>query len=152
MTRSFADIARSGGIAGWRIVLLAAVVVVLLLAAQVALTRQRIVTIDAGLSPRMTAEQAIGLATSQVSNMAQSVGHSTASTIVFAHAVRGGAIASVEVDAPVFEGSAADGTYWIVRAEGTFVGRRGRGPDQIFDTGYLIIDDANGDIVGMGMP
>ncbi len=42
---------------------------------------------------------------------------------------------------------------WVVRAHGAFVTQRGRSMEpRVFASGYLIIDDATGDIVGMGMP
>lgn len=45
-------------------------------------------------------------------------------------------------------------TVWVVRAEGVFVGQRvppGAKP-VVATTGYFVIDDATGDIIGMGMP
>lgn len=42
---------------------------------------------------------------------------------------------------------------WIARATGTFVGLRGPDPDPyVADSGYLLISDETGEIVGMGMP
>lgn len=43
---------------------------------------------------------------------------------------------------------------WVVRAEGRFVGDRvPPGADPVIGrTGYLVIDDATGEIIGMGMP
>ncbi|HEY3548959.1 MAG TPA: hypothetical protein VGK17_23035 [Propionicimonas sp.] len=45
-------------------------------------------------------------------------------------------------------------TVWVVRAEGSFVGLRvPPGAKPIHSTtGYFIVDDATGEIVGMGMP
>jgi hypothetical protein len=43
------------------------------------------------------------------------------------------------------------GNAWVVRAEGTFVNSRGL-KQRVWSSGYFIIDDANGDVVGMGMP
>jgi hypothetical protein len=48
----------------------------------------------------------------------------------------------------------AKAVVWVVRAEGSFVGLRvppGAKPITS-STGYFIIDDATGDVVGMGMP
>ena len=44
------------------------------------------------------------------------------------------------------------GLVWIVRAEGTFLSNRGLGPPHVWPSGYFIIDDATGGIVGDGMP
>lgn len=43
-------------------------------------------------------------------------------------------------------------TVWVVRAEGRFVKRVPLGPPIVNTTGYYVIDDATGEIVGRGSP
>jgi len=74
--------------------------------------------------------------------------------IISLTAILGADIASVEPNAPRPVGGDAAKTFWIVRATGIFVGQRvppGQSPI-IGATGYLIIDDATGEFIGMGMP
>lgn len=141
------------GISVWRIAIVIAAALVLLWASQVANTAQPpSITIDAGLKPHLSGSEAIALAQSQIAAMAQSVGRSTSSSISSARAVRGSEISKIEATAPTLDDAEADQTYWIVRGTGTYLATRGRGPDKVFATGYLIIDDATGDVIGMGMP
>ena len=51
-------------------------------------------------------------------------------------------------------GSGDDEAIWVVRATGSFVGLHVPPGDApiVKQTGYLLIDDASGDVVGMGMP
>jgi hypothetical protein len=59
-----------------------------------------------------------------------------------------------EAGAPVDGSPDAAATVWVVRAEGAFVGLRvPPGAKPIHSaTGYFIVDDATGEIIGMGMP
>jgi hypothetical protein len=111
------------------------------------------VTIDPGLRPVMSASDAIRVAQSEIALMAGDVGRNPASTISSARALRGSDITSAEPDGPIFTGDQALRTYWLIRGSGTFVPEFGRSnPKRVYGTGYLIIDDASGEIVGTGMP
>lgn len=44
------------------------------------------------------------------------------------------------------------GPIWVVRAEGSFISRRGKGAPIVARSGYLIFDDATGEPLGVGMP
>jgi hypothetical protein len=112
------------------------------------------VTIAQGVQPRLTSDAAIALAANQIALMARSLGAAETSQISSANAVRGGDLTSVEPGAGSPEGAAANAIFWIVRGRGTFVGRfspSGTGPF-VGATGYVIIDDATGEVVGMGLP
>lgn len=66
------------------------------------------------------------------------------------------AVASVELGAGSTSAGSpeADAVVWVVRAEGTFIGTRvppGAKPI-VGSTGYFILDDATGDVIGMGIP
>lgn len=138
------------GIAPWRIGLVAVATLMLLFAAQRATTREMVVKIEPGVQPRMEPAAAIALAKDRIASMAQSVGRPTDSTVTFAHAVKGSGVGAIVAES-AYPGAAADRTYWVVAAEGTFVGRRGIGGDKVTTSGYFVIDDATGDIVEMGL-
>jgi hypothetical protein len=122
-------------------------------AAQVTSVSPPRITVDPGIRPSLSASDAIRLAQSEISLMAGDVGRNPASTIASARALKGSDIPSAEPNGPIFSGEQADRTYWIVRGSGTFVPEFGRSnPKKIFGTGYLIMDDATGEIVGSGMP
>lgn len=125
----------------------------LLVASSVAASRPT-VTIAPGLQPRLTPDEAIALAANNIALMARDVGADEAPRIISATAVRGGDISSVEPGAGSPDGAASNGIYWVVRGQGRFVGRfapSGSGP-LVSTTGYVIIDDATGEVVGMGLP
>jgi hypothetical protein len=51
-------------------------------------------------------------------------------------------------------GAQPSGPVWVVRARGSFVGRRTPPgvPDVKSSTGYFVIDDATGEVIEMGTP
>jgi hypothetical protein len=62
--------------------------------------------------------------------------------------------ANPEVGAPNEDSPEASRKVWVVRAAGTFLGERvppGAKP-VIGTTGFFVIDDASGEVIGMGMP
>jgi hypothetical protein len=84
--------------------------------------------------------------------MAEHVGAQQTATVTKISAVRGRDLEKAEPGAGSAEGDQADAAYWVVRGTGTFLGRRGQSGDHLSGTGYIVIEDATGDIVGMGMP
>jgi hypothetical protein len=111
------------------------------------------VQIDAGVTPRLSGAAVVTLVQDHVADMvAAGAPNTTPLKISGAHAVKGSSLATAISDGPALEGAEADQTYWIVAGTGTFVARRGLGPDKVFSSGFYIIDDATGDFVGMGMP
>ena len=94
-----------------------------------------VVTIDPLASPRMTVEQVEAVVLGQIRLMEQEVGR----------VVRPARIVSV---------TATTGGPWRVVAEGTFTNNRtprGASPG-VADTGYFLIDDTSGDVIGFGFP
>lgn len=110
------------------------------------------VTIDDGISPTLTIASVTQLAEADIRNMGQLTGGGAVPRVISAHAMRSDAITKDEPNGPIFDPARAGATVWLVRATGTFVGQRGKGPDQVFKSGYLIIDDATGEVIAMGMP
>ena len=67
-------------------------------------------------------------------------------------------VSDVELVEPAFgrlvPGTPDPGPVWLVRGTGRFVGQFGspdRGPI-VGDSGYFVIEDATGDVLGMGIP
>jgi hypothetical protein len=112
------------------------------------------ISIASGVEPRLTPTEAIAIAQNDIALMARSVGAAESSTVLKATAARGADVDSVEPGAGTAEGEQAESVYWVVRARGTFVGARGPAgsSDRVAATGYIVIDDATGDVVGMGLP
>jgi hypothetical protein len=108
--------------------------------------------VAAGLAPRMDPEQVAGLAREQIAAMATAASRSVSPDILSVTAV---AEADIESVLPHLGNpdSGSDRLVWVVKATGWFVARLGpagrprdAGPD-----GYLIIEDATGHVVGMGV-
>jgi hypothetical protein len=111
------------------------------------------VSIAPGLTPRLGSADAAKLAQSNIALMARSVAANETSTVTKIMAVRGDQIDAAQPGAGSATGDQADDIYWIVRASGTFVARRGpAGGDRVYPSGYILISDATGDVVGFGMP
>jgi hypothetical protein len=106
-----------------------------------------------GLSVRSTASDVARIARENIANMARDAGRPETVDIVRINGVPGEAVRSLEPGAG--EGDSDIGrAVWVVRAIGTFVGNRvPPGHDDIIaDSGYLLIDDFTGEVVGMGLP
>ena len=108
------------------------------------------VSIDPGVSPRLSGAEAVSIARDRI--VASAKANGKVGTVVSAQAVKGTSLATEIEGGPGLEGDAANGVYWIVRGTGAFVAGHGLGAPQTSDSGYFIIDDATGEIVGMGMP
>jgi hypothetical protein len=109
--------------------------------------------IDSGLTPVLSSEHVAQIAFERLRGMATTPGVGEPKPIqnVSLHAVRESDVHKVEPNSPV--GDSVSGIVWVVRAEGTFVSARGRSPELIIaDSGYLLVDDGSGQIIGMGMP
>jgi hypothetical protein len=108
-------------------------------------------TLSAGLVPRMDAEQVADIARDQIASMASAANRSVSPDILSVTAV---AESDIESALPDFGGDPeASRLVWVVKATGWFVARTGpagRPPDAGPD-GYLVIDDATGQTVGMGV-
>lgn len=110
------------------------------------------VSIQAGLAHRLDVSTVQGIAEQHLGSMQTMAAGGQAIAIQKISAVAADRVTSVEAAAPVE--TDATGIRWVVRATGTFVGQRVPlgNPPIVADTGYLIIDDATGEVVGMGMP
>lgn len=111
-----------------------------------------ITTVGAGLVPRMDAEQVADLAREQIASMATADSRSVTPDILSVTAV---AEADIESVLPHLgdQDAGSERLVWVVKATGWFVARlgpAGRAPDAGPD-GYLVIDDATGHTVGMGV-
>lgn len=119
-------------------------------------------TLTSGVAPTRTEADVLKIATSHLDGMAGS-----AVSMGLDPAPNGSRIESVEAamwsdieaygsgaSAPEIGSPDASRILWVVRAEGTFlVVRSGLGRDPwVGKTGYLLIDDETGMIVGMGTP
>ncbi len=113
-----------------------------------------VVTIEAGLTPRMTAEQVEAVALQQILRMESLVGavvRPPGILAVTATTVAG--VASLEPRSGHQE-PPAPGIQWLVRAEGTFTNNRtppGASP-MVAATGFFVIGDADGGVIGFGFP
>jgi hypothetical protein len=128
----------------------AAALVALGFAASALSTTPPPITIDAGVPTHLTGSDVIKVAQDQLAINSQASGVATA--VLSAHAMKGRSVATEIVGGPILEGKEAEATYWVVRANGHFVSSRGRGEPKTFTSGFFIIDDANAEIVGVGMP
>jgi hypothetical protein len=109
-------------------------------------------TVGAGLALRMDAEQVADLARDQIADMATAASRSVTPDILSVTAVAEADIESVLPHLGNQDGG-SERLVWVVKATGWFVARLGpasRPPDAGPD-GYLVIDDATGHIVGMGV-
>jgi hypothetical protein len=108
--------------------------------------------IDDGVEPALSAARVAEIAFADLERMSGLVGASARHPIedVRLHAVRNGDVEDYEPGSAFGDGV---GIVWIVRANATFVTARGRQPGLIVrDSGYLLIQDGSGEIIGMGMP
>ncbi|MEW6224564.1 MAG: hypothetical protein AB1627_08025 [Chloroflexota bacterium] len=113
-----------------------------------------VVRIEEGVSPRMSPDEVSDLAIERVHEMEQAIGRAaTPPRILSVTATTAAGIARLEPRAG--QGRApAPGIQWLVRAEGTFVNNRtppGAEP-MVATSGYFVIADADGSILGFGFP
>lgn len=110
------------------------------------------ITVPAGIATRMNAADVIASVERRLMNMSAGVPNSVPITILSVTATDAGSVDAVEPNAGI--DTSFGGVVWIVRAKGTFVGVHvppGTKPITS-STGYLLIDDATGEPMGMGMP
>jgi hypothetical protein len=113
-----------------------------------------VVVIEPGFHPKMRPDQVAGIVLRQISAMERTAGKAVAAPrIVRMTATSAAGVSRLEPNAGVPE-APPGGTRWLVRAEGTFMSNRGpvSGASGVAGTGFLIIDDANGEILGFGYP
>jgi hypothetical protein len=112
------------------------------------------VRVDPGLSPRMPPEQVAEVAMGQLRLMEQWAGRTAAPARVL-RLTATTADGVVRLEPAAGSGSALTaGIVWLVRAEGTFTNvRTPPGVEaMVARSGYLIISDADGSIIGSGFP
>jgi hypothetical protein len=115
-----------------------------------------VIDAPASLAPRMDPAGVANLAQARLQEMAadaQAAGlRVSGGSIQKVILARNDELGAVEPRAAGGEGS-PDRLLWVVRATGTFVTNRGPiGGTRSFASGYFLIDDATGEIIGMGMP
>jgi hypothetical protein len=113
-----------------------------------------VISVDPGLDPVMTPEQVAGIVIAHIHNNEQVAGRVVApARIVRMTVTTPGGVSRVEPNAGQ-PGVAAPDIVWVVRAFGTFTTRRGlreNGP-KIAGSGFYVIADGNGSIMGFGFP
>jgi hypothetical protein len=113
------------------------------------------VRVDPGLSPHMPPDQVSEVAMGQLRLMEQWAGRTAASARVLSMtATTAEGVVRLEPAAGAGSSLTASVVVWLVRAEGTFTNVRtppGVEP-MIARSGYLIISDADGSIIGSGFP
>src|SRR5450759_1108362 len=136
--------------AGAGIILVIVVAALMLARGAVAAVPGYSTSIQPGLSPAWTADQAANQALREIARNEQVLGHRLVEPRIRSVAAVSGATASARV------GNSAVGALpvvWIVEADGTFVsyfGRAGVEPPSATN-GYLLFDD-QGSLVGSGFP
>jgi hypothetical protein len=107
-------------------------------------------SVRAGLQTQLSDTDVAQIARNALEQMAAIVpGRSVQSNIISIDANFGRDLQEPEVAAAAPESD--DRIMWIVWAEGPFATERGRRPEPLTsDSGYFLIDDATGTIVGMG--
>jgi hypothetical protein len=112
------------------------------------------VTVADGLAPRMAPDEVQQLVAERLQRVGRESGRDGALIVIErVDAVVRDAVPAIEPGAAMTDGD--ESVVWVVRARGTFIatrGLRGTDPPRISDTGYLVIDDATGEILEMGMP
>jgi hypothetical protein len=112
------------------------------------------VVIESGLSPRMTADQVEGIVLHQIHIMEFGVGRVVRpARIIAVTATTAAGVARLEPQSG-FGLPPPVGIEWLVRAEGTFTNDRvpPGGHPMVDASGYFIVGDADGAILGFGMP
>jgi hypothetical protein len=113
-----------------------------------------VITIEAGLTPRMTVEQLETAVLDRIHGMELQVGTAVRTArIVSVTATTSSGVEALEpgVGHP---DPAPPGIQWLVRAEGTFTNNRvaPRGSPMVAATGFFVIDDADGGVIAFGFP
>lgn len=112
------------------------------------------ISIAPGVSPRMSPDRVSSLVLGRIHDMEMMVGHVLRpARIVSMTATSGRDVALLEPDAGV-EQAAQGAVVWLVRAEGTFTTNRlpPGGKPPVSPSGYYVIADADGSVLGFGFP
>lgn len=113
------------------------------------------VSVDPGLVPQMAPDQIAELVIEQIHQMEEIAGQVLRPPRVLSMtATTAAGVSRLEPNAGRPDNLAADDIQWLVRAEGTFTTLRGRvGANlPVVATGFFVVSDATGDIVGFGFP
>lgn len=113
-----------------------------------------VVRVEPGLLPRMTADQVAEVAVRQLRQMEKSAGRTAAPARVLSMtATTAEGVVRLEPAAGQ-DSLLTAGIVWLVRAEGTFTNNRTPpgAESLVAPSGYFIISDADGGIVGSGFP
>jgi hypothetical protein len=112
------------------------------------------VSVDADLSLTRSVDQVVAIAVAQLTDMARVQNVATDGIrVTNVSAVRLADLGSVEPGAGSNTSVAgANDATWVVRLNGPFYTDRAFGPRAQWNSGHFEIDDATGDIIGMGMP
>ena len=113
-----------------------------------------VISVDPGLTPRLSPEQVAGIVFGQIESSERAVGRVVApARIVRMTVTTSGAAGRVE------PGTGSDvrmpnSIVWVVRAFGTFTNRRTPpgGEPGVAGSGFYVIADADGSILGFGFP
>jgi hypothetical protein len=148
----------TAGIIGWEVGLIGrsgvAAVLATLVVAGCSLVSDPLVHIDGGITPRMTPDQVAATAIERIHAMEQTVGHAAKPPrILSMTATTAAGVARLEPNLGLGQ-PAAPGVQWLVRAEGTFTNIRtppGAKP-AVASSGYFVISDADGGVLGFGFP
>lgn len=113
-----------------------------------------VVVIEAGLTPRMRPDDVAAIAFRQIAAMESMAGRVVAAPRIW-RLTATTAAGIVRLEPGAGQGDPMpEGINWLVRAEGTFTTNRGPvgGAAGVAASGFFIISDANGDILGFGYP
>jgi hypothetical protein len=108
-----------------------------------------------GLPMRMTGDDAISVAQGVLDASARGAASygldaSQPRHIISVIASRGAGVGAFEPRAAGVIDS--DSKVWVIRAEGPFLQNRGLAKPRVFSSGYIVVDDASGDVLAEGMP
>jgi len=113
-----------------------------------------VIRTEQGVAPRMAPDLVESIALQHIRGMEQAVGHvAKPARIISMTATTAVGVARLEPGAGGGQPSAA-GVEWLVRAEGTFTNERtppGAAP-MVATSGFFVISDADGSLVGFGFP
>ena len=108
-----------------------------------------VLQIAPGAVPRQRPEDVATIVFRDISSMERMVGRQLRPPRILSMTATGERDAMNSLGQP---GNGGAELVWLVHAEGTFATNRGAKPIPPASTGYFIIDDLTGDIVGFGFP
>jgi hypothetical protein len=111
--------------------------------------------VEAGVSPKLEPDAVRSIVVERLDAMARQTNQDLGGATALAIATSLGRAPSVYPDVPDLNeaGWSADSVVWVVKAHAPFMTLRGRSTEPLTaDSGFLVIDDATGEIVAMGFP